>query len=65
MSRKLKAPCRYPEHRHSDWRLKNSRHLVCGICHPPAVPDSEIKRRPLRVVEQDPPGDGQGRPGTS
>lgn len=32
------APCGYPGHRHSDWRLREGggERAECGICHPPA-----------------------------
>jgi hypothetical protein len=31
------APCPYPDHRPSDWRLTAGGPLVCGVCHPPAT----------------------------
>lgn len=30
--------CPYDGHRPSDWRLRDSRLVVCGVCHPPAAP---------------------------
>jgi hypothetical protein len=29
-------PCPYPAHRITDWRLGDSPHVVCGVCHEPA-----------------------------
>lgn len=32
------APCPYPAHRASDWRLRGGGPVTCGVCHPPASP---------------------------
>ena len=41
------APCPYKVHRPSDWRKKpKGSPVVCGICHPPALPEDQIVRRP-------------------
>lgn len=36
------APCGYPTHRWADWR-KPGGPWTCGVCHPPAVPDVELR----------------------
>jgi hypothetical protein len=28
--------CQYPQHRPSDWRLRQGQKIMCGVCHPPA-----------------------------
>jgi hypothetical protein len=33
----LAAPCPYPAHRATDWRLPGGS-WTCGVCHPPARP---------------------------
>jgi hypothetical protein len=38
------APCPYPAHRGRDWRRRDGGPLICGVCHPPAVPDDQIER---------------------
>lgn len=37
-------PCMYERHRSSDWRLKDSTLVVCGICHPPVAPADQVVR---------------------
>jgi hypothetical protein len=39
------APCLYDGHRASDWADRNVRHVVCGTCHPPTIPEERILRR--------------------
>lgn len=40
-------PCRYPAHRRvgADWETPDGR-LVCGVCHPPAVPPERPQGMP-------------------
>ena len=37
--------CQYESHRPSDWRRRGRGRWVCGICHPPVVPEALIERR--------------------
>lgn len=37
-------PCQYPDHRPTDWRLRDSAHVVCGACHAPAAGLDVIRR---------------------
>lgn len=38
-------PCRYPAHRTTDWHGPTPGNLiVCGLCHPPASPETAIRR---------------------